>query len=219
MRLSHPPSGNPIVIHPARFRRLRKLLLSCLLVGLTVPGLAQAEETAMATPVGTHTVGLTAGPFFPLRVLSSQSSKLFGEALMPAWMVTITEPLGSGWMQGQLALGAEIVAFHTREPLSAYGVGFTPKLVFTSTAFGRWHPFIEGGGGPLWTDLGGRVPEQPGQFNFLIWGGAGCAYSFTPHWSAQAGYRIMHISNGGTREPNSGLNFSLPFVGLSYQGF
>ena len=138
---------------------------------------------------------------------------------MPSWMVTLTEPIGSGWYQGQLALGAELVAFHTSEPITAYGVGFTPKLVYTSTAYGRVRPFIEGGGGPVWTDLGGRIPEQPGQFNFLVWGGVGSAYYFTPGWAVQAGYRVMHISNAGTRSPNSGLNFTLPFVGLSYQGF
>ena len=181
--------------------------------------LVQAQEFPAATPVGNHTLGLTAGPFFPIRVLAGQSSKLFGEALMPSWSVTLTEPVGAGWYQGQLALGAEVIAFHTAEPLTAYGVGFTPKLVYTSTAFGRVRPFIEGGGGPMWTDLGGRVPEQPGQFNFLVWGGAGCSYQMTRHWALNAGYRIMHISNAGTRDPNSGLNVGLPFIGLSYQGF
>jgi hypothetical protein len=37
--------------------------------------------------------------------------------------------------------------------------------------------------------------------------------------SLTAGYRVRHISNDGTRSPNSGLNFGLPFIGLSYQGF
>ena len=201
-------------------RPVRLFTIALLLTGLLWPLPAvSARDQDGVVPVGTHTVGLTAGPFFPIRILSNQSSKLFGEALMPAWMVTLTDPIGSGWAQGQLAIGAEIAALHTHEPIHAYGVGFTPKLVFTSTAFGRWHPFIEGGGGPLWTDLGGRVPEQPGQFNFLVWGGAGCAYTVTPQWSLQAGYRIMHISNAGTRDPNSGLNVGLPFIGLSYNGF
>ena len=190
-----------------------------LLVPLLLADPAEAQEFPATTPVGSHTIGLTAGPFSPIRVLSSQSSKLFGEALVPSWTVTLTEPVGSSWYQGQLALGAEVIAFHTAEPLTAYGVGFTPKLVYTSTAFGRVRPFIEGGGGPMWTDLGGRVPEQPGQFNFLVWGGAGCSYQMTRHWALNAGYRIMHISNAGTRDPNSGLNVGLPFIGLSYQGF
>lgn len=178
-----------------------------------------AQEFPTATPVSTHTIGLTTGPLFPMRVLSSQSSKLFGEALMPSWMITLTEPIGASWYQGQLALGAELIAFHTDEPITAYGAGLTPKFVYTATAFGRVRPFVEAGGGPIWTDLGGRVPEQPGQFNFLVWAGVGGSYHVTPTWALTAGYRVMHISNGGTRSSNFGLNFGLPFLGLSYQGF
>ncbi|HEY6261592.1 MAG TPA: hypothetical protein VIW47_08360 [Nitrospiraceae bacterium] len=44
-----------------------------------------------------HTIGLTDGPFFHLGILSSQLSKLFGEALMPSWIITLTEPVGSGF--------------------------------------------------------------------------------------------------------------------------
>jgi hypothetical protein len=190
-----------------------------LFVDLAASRLTGAQEFPAATPVDTHTIGLTAGPFFPIRMLPNQSSKLFGEALMPSWMMTLTGPVGSGWYQGRLAVGAEVIAFHTTEPLTAYGVGFTPKLAYTSTAFGQMRPFLEAGGGPVWTDLGGRVPEQPGQFNFLVWGGAGCAYQMTHDWAFTAGYRVMHISNAETRAPNSGLNFGLPFIGLSYQRF
>jgi hypothetical protein len=206
--------------HSRKSSRLTALASSLILFVQLLPACpAAAQELPAATPVGNHTLGLTAGPFFPIRLLSGQASKLFGETLIPSWTVTLTEPIGAGWYQGQLSLGAELIAFHTAEPMTAYGVGFTPKLVYTSTAFGRVRPFIEGGGGPMWTDLGGRVPEQPGQFNFLVWGGAGCSYQMTRHWALNAGYRIMHISNAGTRDPNSGLNVGLPFIGLSYQGF
>lgn len=190
-----------------------------LLLSLVALHPTHAQEFPIATPVGSHTIGLTTGPLFPLRILSNQSSKLFGEALMPSWMITLTEPIGAGWYQGQLALGAEVIAFHTYEPITAYGAGITPKLVYTATPFGPVRPFVEAGGGPMWTDLGGRVPEQPGQYNFLVWAGVGASYHLTPTWALTAGYRVMHISNGGTRSPNSGLNFGLPFIGLSYQGF
>jgi lipid A 3-O-deacylase len=203
----------------AYFSTLTLKLGLVLLLGLPALHSAHAEELPFATPVGSHTFGLTTGPLFPLRILSTQSSKLFGEALMPSWMITLTEPIGAGWYQGQLALGAELIAFRTYEPITAYGAGFTPKLVYTSTTFGRVGPFVEAGGGPMWTGLGGRVPEQPGQFNFLVWAGAGASYHMTPTWALTAGYRVMHISNGGTRSPNSGLNVGLPFIGLSYQGF
>lgn len=214
----------PIKTHSAPQRphsqmSLRQILALLLALCGLIDWPVTAEELPASLPVGTHTIGMAGGPFFPLRVLSSQSSKLFGETVLPSWTVTLTEPIGSGWYQGQLALGAEIVAFHTNEPITAYSAGFTPKLIYTSTAFGRMRPFLEAGGGPLWTDLGGRVPEQPGQFNFLVWGGAGCSYQMTHTWTIDAGYRVMHISNGGTRSPNSGLNFGLPFLGLSYRWY
>ncbi len=207
------------MIHRSYLIHILSLALPLFLSVHLLPFSAAASDEPASTPIGTHTIGLTTGPFFPLRVGPSQTSKLFGEAIMPSWAVTLTEPIGSSWYQGQLALGAELIAFHTRNPITAYGIGLTPKMVYTSTAFGRVRPFIEGGGGPAWTDLGGRIPEQPGQFNFLVWGGAGCTYQFTPAWGMQAGYRVMHISNANTRQPNSGLNFGLPFLGLTYQIF
>ncbi len=180
------------------------------------PHMACANEPISYPTVGTQTIGLTVGPIFPIRVMPSQSSKLFGAAAMPSWSMTLTDPIGSSWYRGQVGLGAELLVFDTSEPVTGYGVGITPKLQYTFVGLDRLRPYIEGGGGPLWTDLGGRVPGQSGEFNFVVWGGAGSAWLLTPHWAIQAGYRFVHISNGGTREPNSGLNFGLPFAGLSY---
>jgi lipid A 3-O-deacylase len=175
-----------------------------------------AEEPVSRPTAGTQTVGITTGPFYPIRLLSGQSSKLFGFAAMPSWSIALTDAIGSGWYQGQVAAGVELVSFRTSDPISATGIGLAPKLAYTLTSLGRVRPFVEGGGGPLWTDLGGRLPEQPGQFNFIVWGSAGCAWLFDASWAVQAGYRFVHISNAGTREPNSGLNVGMPFLGLSY---
>jgi lipid A 3-O-deacylase len=180
---------------------------------------AVAEETTAPLPKGTQTVGLTTGPFFPIRFTQDQSSKLYGAATALSSSFVLTDPLGSSWYQGQVSLGAELIGFSTTEPVSAYGIGLTPKVGYAFVALNRLRPYLEGGGGPLWTDLGGRVPEQAGQFNFLLWSGAGCSWALTPRWAMQAGYRFMHISNGDTRHPNSGLNFGLPFLGLSYSLF
>jgi opacity protein-like surface antigen len=130
--------------------------------------------------------------------------------------MTLTDPIGSDWYRGQVSFGAEFLAFETSEPLTGYGVGITPKLQYAFVGLNRLRPYFEGGGGPLWTDLGGHVPEQPGEFNFAVWGGAGAAWFLTSHWALNVGYRFVHISNGGTRTPNSGLNFGLPFAGISY---
>ena len=161
--------------------------------------MACADEPISYATIGTQTVGVAVGTFFPIRVMPSQSSKLFGTAAMPSWSMTITDPIGSNWYRGQVALGAEFLVLGTSEPVTGYGVGVTPKLQYTFVGLDRLRPYIEGGGGPIWTDLGGRVPEQPGQFNFVLWGGAGCAWVLTPQWALNVGYRFVHISNGGTR--------------------
>jgi len=181
--------------------------------------LAYADERTSYPSIGSQTVGVAAGPFFPIRLVSDQSSKLFGTAVIPSWSMTLTDPIGSSLYRGQVSFGAELLAFETSEPVTGYGVGITPKLQYTFVGLDRLRPYIDGGGGPIWTDLGGRVPEQPGQFNFAVWGGAGCAWILTPHWAINVGYRFVHISNGGTRTPNSGLNYGLPFAGLSYSIF
>jgi lipid A 3-O-deacylase len=180
------------------------------------PPITGTGERISPAAMGTQAVGLAIGPFFPIRLMPSQSSKLFGTAAMPSWSITVTDPIGSNWYRGQVSIGAELLAFGTYEPLTSYGVGVTPKLQYAFVGIDRLRPYIDGGGGPLWTDLGGQVPEQPGQFNFVLWGGAGGAWVLTPQWALNLGYRFVHISNGGTRTPNSGLNFGLPFVGLSY---
>ena len=189
--------------------------MACVLIMQGCPSSAQAADS-VPVPIGTQTMGFTVGPFHPVRVLSAQSSKLFGMAVIPSWSIALTDQIGSGWYRGQLALGAEFMLFHTTDPIGASGIGFTPKIAYTWTSLSRVRPFVEGGGGPMWTDLGGRVPEQPGEFNFLVWGGAGLAWAIHPSWTVQAGYRLVHISNSGTRTRNSGLNFGLPFIGLSY---
>jgi hypothetical protein len=176
---------------------------------------AIADETANLVPRGTHELSLMAGPALPVRVLDMQTTKLFGVGLIPSWAVTLTDPIGPRWIRGQVAIGVELLSFRMDEPIVAYGVGLTPKLRYTFTVWDRLRPYVDGGGGPVWTDLGGRVPEQPGQFNFVVWGGVGFSWPATPFWSVNAGARFYHISNAGTRQPNSGLNFWLPFVGIT----
>ena len=208
---------NPRLIRLETFGHGSAVLLAVAMALAWRPALA--GEPALSSSIGVQSVGLTVGPFFPIRVLSGQSSKLFGAAAMPAWSITLTDPLGTGWYHGQVSVGAELLAFGTYEPVPATGIGFTPTLRYTLNGWHGLQPYVEGGGGPLWTDLGGRVPEQPGQFNFVVWGGAGCSWRVSRQWAIQAGYRFVHISNAGPRSENGGLNFGLPFVGFSYRLF
>ena len=196
----------------------RMCVMMLLYTGLVWLSSVAAEEPSSPW-IGNQTVGVVVGGMLPVRLLDAQASKLNGVAVHPSWQIALTDPIGEGWWSGSVALGVEAAFLGITEPTSAYGVGITPKLIYTFTSFGSLKPYLDGGGGPLWTNFDGRLPEQGSDFNFLVWGGAGANYDLTARWVLNAGVRFSHISNAGTDSPNSGLNYLLPFVGLSAKIF
>jgi len=193
----------------------RMFAVPALLTIMTASGV-QAENVSPTITVGTQEVGLTAGYMFSHRLTDLHTTKQHGPALMPSWMMTITDPIGDSWYRGQISLGAEMVYLEFREPIVTHGIGFTPRIKYTFVALGRIRPYLEFSGGPFWTDLGGRVREQANEFNFVLTGGVGVSWFFTSQLAFNAGYRFHHISNAGTAFPNLGLNASLPFAGFSF---
>ena len=191
-------------------------MLLCAGLAWLSPALAEEPTSVLS---GRQTVGVVVGGMLPVRVMDGQSSKLNGVAVHPSWQIALTDPIGDGWWSGSIALGVEAAFLGIAEPTSAYGVGVTPKVVYTLTSFGRLKPYVEGGGGPLWTNFDGRIPEQGSDFNFLAWGGAGANYDLTARWALNAGLRFSHISNADTDSPNTGLNYLLPFIGISAKLF
>jgi hypothetical protein len=114
-------------------------------------------------------------------------------------------------------LGAEIVYIQFQEPELTHGVGFTPKIKWMFEGTGTLRPYIEFAGGPFYTDLGGRIPEESARFNFHSHGWRRpLLVLHSPNCPSTFGYRFHHISNAGTRYPNLGLNASLPFGGFSF---
>lgn len=176
----------------------------------------QADDVVPTITVGTQEVGLTSGYLFSHRLTELHTTKQHGPAVMPSWMMTITDPIGDSWYRGQVSLGAEMVYLEFREPLVTHGIGFTPRIKYTFVALGRLRPYLEFTGGPFWTDLGGRIREQANEFNFVLSGGVGVSWFLTRQLAVNAGYRFHHISNAGTAFPNLGLNASLPFGGFSF---
>lgn len=196
-------------------RRCIAILFCAGLVGLS----PAAAEEPFSTEIGKHTVGLVVGGMLPVRLMEGQSSNLNGVAVHPSWQAVLTDPIGKAWWSGSVAFGAEGAILGIAEPTGAYAIGLTPKLIYTFTSFGRLKPYVEGGGGPLWTNFDGRIPEQGSDFNFLVWGGTGASWDVTAQWSLNAGLRFSHISNAGTDSPNGGLNYLLPFIGVSAKLF
>jgi lipid A 3-O-deacylase len=175
-----------------------------------------AKEDSPRITVGTQEVGLSAGYLLPHRLTQDHTTKQQGPAFMPSWMMTVTEPVGDSWYHGQVSVGAEMVYIQFREPFLTHGFGFTPKIKYTFVALNRIRPYAEFAGGPFWTDLAGKIPEESSRFNFVLTAGFGVSYFLTERAALNVGYRFHHISNAGTRYPNIGLNASLPFAGFSF---
>jgi lipid A 3-O-deacylase len=193
----------------------RAFIALTLITFLVAPDI-EAGEVSPAITVGTQEVGLTAGYMSSHRLTELHTTKQHGPALMPSWMMTLTDPIGESWYRGQVSIGAEMVYLQFREPILTHGVSFTPRIKYTFVALGRLRPYAEFTGGPFWTDLGGNIDEQANEFNFVLTGGVGVSWFLTPQLAANAGYRFHHISNAGTAFPNLGLNASLPFGGFSF---
>lgn len=175
-----------------------------------------SDEDRPHITIGTQEVGLSAGYLLPHRLTEDHTTKQQGPAVMPSWMITITDPVGNSWYRGQVSIGAEMVYIQFQEPILTHGIGFTPKIKYMFVALDRFRPYMEFAGGPFWTDLGGKIPEESTQFNFVLTAGFGFSYFITKQAAINVGYRFHHISNAGTKYPNLGLNASLPFGGFSF---
>jgi hypothetical protein len=183
---------------------------------LSISIACQAEDIIPRLTVGTQEISLSAGYLMPHRLTDKHTTKQSGPAIMPSWAMVLTDPIGWRWIRGQLMFGAEIVYIQFEEPELTHGVGFTPKIKWMFEGIGSFRPYIEFAGGPFYTDLGGRIPEESARFNFILTAGGGLSWFFTSQLSFNVGYRFHHISNAGTRYPNLGLNSSLPFGGFSF---
>jgi lipid A 3-O-deacylase len=71
-----------------------------LIVVLAIASPSHAEEIAPQVTIGTQEVGLTAGYLLPMRLTTDHTTKQKGPALMPSWMMTLTDPIGQGWYRG-----------------------------------------------------------------------------------------------------------------------
>lgn len=196
--------------------QIARLIVVSMLAFLVVPAGAEAEQPGPRLPVGTQEIGLTAGYLLPHRLTTDHTTKQSGPAFMPSWSMVLTESMGSGWYQGQILIGAEIVYIQFQRPFLTHGIGFTPKIKYLFEGTHSVRPYVEFAGGPFYTDLAGRIPEESARFNFVLSAGGGLSWFVTPRISVNAGYRFHHISNAGTRFPNLGLNASLPFGGFSF---
>jgi lipid A 3-O-deacylase len=113
---------------------------------------------------------------------------------------------------------ANVAYWHTTEGASrndVYELGVTPFVRFIKDT-GSVRPYIEAGAGlrglthPTVSDR--FTVSTAFQFTEVIGVGA----QFGGHQQYEAGLRFQHISNGGIKEPNPGINFSQLYVRCNF---
>ncbi|UVT18228.1 MAG: acyloxyacyl hydrolase (plasmid) [Nitrospira sp.] len=136
--------------------------------------------------------------------------------VMPRLGVVLTDPLGTGWWQGNVEFLVQPVFARFTEPFAAEAAGGSFLLKYNFLSFGRWVPFWDVGAGMIWTNLAPRIPEQSTQFEFILETGPGVHYFVTDRITWTMGVRLHHISNSNLGDRNTGINGVLPYVGLSF---
>lgn len=99
------------------------------------------------------------------------------------------------------------------ESVRALAASLLVRRTFRMDAPVQW--YLEGATGPMLAEK--RVPASTSRFNFVTEGGAGIVFNAHGRMPVSAGYRFMHVSNGGYSPRNPGLNFSAAVIGVRFR--
>ncbi len=132
----------------------------------------------------------------------------------PRWGIVLSGPVGESFWRGGLEFLTEPSAIITADTPRILSGGIAALLKYNFYTGTRLMPFLEGGAGLMVsTD---RLEGLGSSFNFTPQGGGGFHYFLTREWAFTFAYRFWHASNGGTADPNRGVNVNTFFVGLAY---
>ncbi len=129
----------------------------------------------------------------------------------------LSDELGKGsWYQGRHEVFVELplhvaVDHDGRIMTGAYLLG---SYKFTALARRQLFPYVFGGGGVLYVDLG--LPKMGSRLDFNYQGGTGIQYLLRKDTALLAEYRYHHVSNANIAQPNEALNSSKFLIGVSF---
>lgn len=115
---------------------------------------------------------------------------------------------------GRLSLFLEPQYNPVFRPRSEYefGLGFGIKYMHSLTQ--RLDAYVLAAAGPHYISL--QSNDQATGFIFSNTFSAGFYYFLKPNLAVDAGYRLRHISNAGTRRPNIGIDTHFGAIGISW---
>ena len=110
--------------------------------------------------------------------------------------------------------GGLLVTVTPPGPEAAYLVGASAGLRYHFRTGTKFVPFIGGSFGIAVTDIGD--PDASGKFQFHEQVGTGLHYLISNQYAVSCEYAYWHISNGGIREPNAGVNNHTVSIGFAW---
>ena len=126
----------------------------------------------------------------------------------------LTEAHGPGFLAGRFEYAIDAVPAYLifQRPGTVYGVGVNPiNLKWNFATRGKVHPYIELGGGTLFTT--DKVPRGTSNVNFTPSAAFGAHILGEKYaWTIEA--RYLHISNAGLGDFNPGINSAEVRLGI-----
>ncbi len=126
----------------------------------------------------------------------------------------LTEEAGRSWYKVRHEILFELpfsIVFH---PDDAIMTGINVLACWDFTASEKIVPYLFAGGGFVYTNV--NVPGLGSDFNGNYQGGFGVHYFISKNTAIDFNYRLHHISNASTAEPNEPLNSSKFLVGVTF---
>src|SRR5713226_6256670 len=124
------------------------------------------------------------------------------------------DTFGSGFFYGAFEPGLEAIYQRYTKPADKYYAGLALSGRYHFLSLGRFVPYIE-----LLAAAGGtnlRSIEIDSDFAFWLAGGLGASFFVTDSVALYAGYRMVHVSNGHTKDPNRGFEADSGVAGVSF---
>src|SRR5579872_3070803 len=118
------------------------------------------------------------------------------------------------WYRGNWEFVAELFGGAQFHPRHAYVVGATPVLRYNFATGTRWVPFFDAGLGPSATDIG--HPDLGSTFEFNLQAGPGVRFFWRKDVALTFQSRFLHLSNGGIKTPNQGVNTVTFSTGITW---
>jgi hypothetical protein len=176
---------------------------------------SDAIEASNIVDAGNTEWKVTSGPAFSTVMFRSVPAHGYFLSTL-SWSRILSGSHGPGALRGRFAWAFEAVPLYGQfTPDDIYGLGITPMVArWNFEPRGKYAPFVEVGGGALWTQ--NAVPVRASSANFTAHASAAIRIFIRPREAVLVGYRFHHISNGNRITRNPGVNAHVLEVGWSH---